>query len=75
MSLHQSLKSKNKLRRQRNVYTRGERLARLEKEGIRTTESSVYGLPKVKIEIGLKKKAKAKKAKEEEGAEGAAEKK
>lgn len=71
MSLHKSLKSKNKLKRQRNVLTRGERVVALEKRGTRADGASVFGLPKVRIEVGMKK-AKAKKKKEEEAKEGEA---
>ena len=66
MSLHKSLKSRNALSRTRSVLTRNERLLQLEKEGKRTPEDSVYGLPKVRVTGGLQKKKKKKKKEEEE---------
>ena len=50
MSLHKSLKHKNRLVRRRNVLTRAERIEKLQ-EGERWDEGrdSVFGLPKVKV--------------------------
>ena len=73
MSLHRSLKGNSALSRHRNVLTRTERLARLEKEKRWDEEDgSIFGIPKVlSIKVGGKKK-KAKKD-EETGAEETAE--
>lgn len=68
MSLHKSLKVRNKLKRQRNVLTRFERLLRLEKEGGRSPEDSIFGLPKVRVEVAAKRGKGKKKKKEEEEA-------
>lgn len=71
MSLHKSLKLKNRLIRRRNVLSRDERVARLTDEGRREEGDSVYGLPKVKPAIvGRRRAAKPKKA--ETPVEGAA---
>ena len=52
----------------RNVLTRGERLAKLKELGRWTEGDPVTGLPKVRVpKVSLKKKKKAKKT-EEEGA-------
>ena len=64
MSVHKSLKLKNKLVRRRNVLSREERVQRL-KDGERWKEGDpVYGLPKVKVVIKAPKK-KPKEAKPE----------
>jgi small basic protein (TIGR04137 family) len=71
MSIDKSLRRKNQLQRARNVLTRGERIKTLQNEERWTDGRSPYGLPKVKvIKLVVKK---AKKAKEEEKVEGAAE--
>ena len=61
MTLDKSLRIKAGGVKQRNVLTRGERIAKL-KENDRWTEgSSVLGLPKVRVEkLSIKKKKKAK---------------
>ena len=64
MSLHKSLTSRGRLRRERNVLTRWERIERLKEEERWDEERSVFALPKVKV-------ARHKKAKKEaEAAEG-----
>ena len=65
MSIHKSLRSRNKLKRQRNVYTRIERIAQLEREQGRSEEESVFGLPKVRVLV-TKSKGKKKVKKEED---------
>ena len=71
MSIDKSLRRKNSLQRARNVLTRGERIKTLLDEERWQDGRSPYGLPKVKVvKIVVKK---AKKAKEEEKTEGAAE--
>jgi len=73
MSMHKSLRSKNKHLRSRNVLSREERIDRLtEQERWEEEQDSVFSLPKVKVE----QVAPRKRAKEEapaEGLEGAAE--
>ena len=70
MSLHNSLKIRNKLKRQRNVLTRNERIVMLEKEGKRDENESVFGLPKTRVESAAgRAKKKKKKEEEEEGEE------
>ena len=70
MSLHKSLKTKNKHTRARNVLKREERLEKL-KDGERWTEGdSVYGLPKVRVEVKAPRRhAKEKEAPDAEGVE------
>lgn len=70
MTIDRSLRVRAGSIQNRNVLSRAERLQKL-KESERWSEgTSVYGLPKVRvIKLALKKK---KKAKAEEGAEGAA---
>jgi small basic protein (TIGR04137 family) len=69
MSLHKSLVARDRLKRQRNVMTRWERILQLRKEEKWEGERSVFGLPKVRV-IHHKKHKKAKK--EEAVAEGVA---
>jgi len=64
MSVHKSLRLRNKLERRRNVLTREERIARLRQEERWQEGRSIYGLPKVKVII----KAPRKRAKEEKPA-------
>ena len=75
MSIDKSLSIKDRLKRQRNVLRRAERIEELKKQKIWKEEDSVFGLPKLKMLV-RKKKAKAKEAPKEglpaEGAEGAA---
>jgi len=68
VSIHKSLVSKNKLKRQRNVLTRSERLDKLGDEGKWQEGESIFGLPTtkvVKIKTGKKKKKKEAEATEE----------
>ncbi len=50
MSIHQSLKLKNKLSRERNVLTRKERLEAMQLQGRWDAEKkdSLFGLPKLR---------------------------
>jgi len=64
MSLHKSLKARNKLARARNVLKRQERVERLEKEERWAQGQSVFGLAKVRVKVrsaghGKKKAAEA----------------
>ncbi len=71
MSIHKSLKPGGRLKRQRSVLTRTERLDKLKDEERWKDGSSVFGLPKVKV-FKVKKKKAVKKEVEAEGAvEGA----
>ncbi len=57
MSMHKSLKSKSGLLRARNVLSREERIRKLRDNEDWSDGSSVFGLPKVKIEsVSLRKK-------------------
>lgn len=70
MSIDKSLKRKSAIVRQRSVLNREERIKQLQSEERWQEGRSPFGLPKVKVvKIVLKK---AKKAKTEEAAEGAA---
>lgn len=60
MSVHRSLKLKNTLARSRNVFRRIERLEILERDGRRTTEDSVLGLPKVRTRFKVKARKRGK---------------
>ncbi len=74
MSIHKSLKIQGAMARQRNVYTRWERMQKLQEQGRWEDGQSVYGLAKVRaavVKIGRKKKKK-KQEEGEAGAEGAA---
>jgi small basic protein (TIGR04137 family) len=67
MSIDKSLRRKNTLERSRNVLTRGERIAQLQKEERWPAEGrSPFNLPKVRVAKAAKK---VKKAKEEEKTE------
>ncbi|MEQ8767730.1 MAG: small basic protein [Planctomycetota bacterium] len=58
MSIHKSLAPKNMLARSRNVLTRVERLAILQRDGRwKGDQNSIFGLPKVRV---AKPKAKRK---------------
>lgn len=57
MSIDKSLVSKNKLTRERNVYTRNERIAILQNDGNWNDSESVFGLRKVKVHHRLKRKS------------------
>jgi len=50
MSLHKSLKVKNKHVRARNVLSREERIKRLMDRELWSEGTSVFGLPKVRVE-------------------------
>lgn len=72
MSLHRSLKSKNKHQRTRNVLTREEQVEKLADDEEWEEGDSVFGLPKVKVEtISLRRKPAPEEEEEEEGVEGA----
>lgn len=58
MSIDKSLKPKGKLSRPRNVYRKVERIAILKAENRWDQDTSVFGLPKVRVEK-LKRKGKA----------------
>ena len=62
MTLDKSLKVKAGAIKTRNVLTRAERIAKLQGMDRWTDESSVVGMPKVRVQkISLKKKKKVKK--------------
>lgn len=65
MSLDKTLKLKSNLIKKRNVLKRGERIAQLKSDDKWSEDSTVFGMPKVRVQkavIGKKKK----KTKEEE---------
>jgi small basic protein (TIGR04137 family) len=71
MSIDKSLKTKGKLVRPRNVFTKTERLKLLKGEGKWESTMSVFGIPKVKT-VKQKRKAKSeKKAAKTEATAGA----
>lgn len=71
MSIDKSLKTKGKLVRPRNVFTRTERIKLLKGDGKWDPTMSVFGIPKVKT-VKQKRKAKSeKKAVKEEATAGA----
>ncbi|MDE1890357.1 MAG: small basic protein [Planctomycetota bacterium] len=61
MGIDKSLKTKGKLVRPRNVFSRIERIKMLKGEGKWDPTMSVFGIPKVKA-LKVKRKAKEKKA-------------
>lgn len=61
MSIDKSLISRNKLIRERNVYSKDERIAILKKDGRWKDDESVFGLKKVKVLHRLKHKVKKEK--------------
>jgi small basic protein (TIGR04137 family) len=67
MSIHKTLRTGDALTRSRNVLTRYERIVELERQGEFSTESSPFGLRKVRV-AKPKKRGKVKKKKEEEDA-------
>ncbi|MDR4508345.1 MAG: small basic protein [Candidatus Brocadiaceae bacterium] len=74
MSVDKSLKTKGKLTRPRNVFTRVERISILKEEGRWSPADSVFGIPKVKTgKVKIRKKS-AKKAEAEASAEKTAKK-
>ena len=67
MTIDKSLKIKAGSTKTRNVLTRAERLAKLIETDRWEDDSSIYGLPKVRVQkISMKKKKKVKKAEDEE---------
>src|SRR5262245_7901975 len=73
MSIDKSLRRKNQLARARSVLTRGERIKVLQDAEKWTDGRSPFGLPKVRVQKHVVKKAKKEKAAEAApGAEGAA---
>jgi small basic protein (TIGR04137 family) len=72
MSIHKSLTTKNRLRRQRNVLSRLERIEKLEDEERWSEDGdAVFALPKVKVARLKRPHAKKKEAEEEAALEGA----
>ena len=70
MTVDKSLRTRKGIVRARNVLTRAERIEKLRQQDRWTEEEGPFGLPKVRIyRVVVKKK---KKAKGEEGADGAA---
>ena len=73
MSIHRSLASRSKLKRQRNVLTRNERVEQLTDQGRWHEGDPVFGLPTLKVvKIKTGKKKKVEKEGEGEAAPGAA---
>jgi small basic protein (TIGR04137 family) len=70
MSIDKSLRRKNSLQRARSVLTRGERILKLKEQEKWTDGRSPFGLPKVRVERMVVRKA-PKKEKAAEGAPGA----
>lgn len=64
MSIDKSLKRRASLARQRSVLTRGERIAVLQEQDRWQEGRSPYGLPKVRVQKLVLKKAKKAKAEE-----------
>ena len=71
MSIDKSLRSKDQLKRQRNVLKRAERITELQKKKEWQEGDSVFGLPKVKILVRRKKVKAKEEVKEEAAVEGA----
>ena len=73
MTIDKSLRIKSGANKQRNVWTRAERVAKLMKMEKWTEESNAIGMPKVRVEkFSMKKKKKVKKEGEEDAAKPAA---
>jgi len=72
MSIDKSLKRKNQLARARSVLSRGERIKVLKDQEKWVDGRSPFGLPKVRVQKHVVKKAKKEKAEVVEGAEGEA---
>jgi small basic protein (TIGR04137 family) len=71
MTIDKSLKIRAGVSRSRNVLTRPERLEKLKTSERWSEGDPVLGLPKVRVQkVSLKRKKKAKKQDEEEGAAG-----
>ena len=66
MSLDRSLRRASRLTRARNVYTREERVARLQEIEKWTEDMSPIGMPKVRIVRTVSGRKKKKKAKDED---------
>jgi small basic protein (TIGR04137 family) len=60
MSMHKSLKVKNKHERRRNVLSREERIQKLQTEERWAEGRSVFGLPKVRARVVAPRKVKEK---------------
>jgi len=73
MSIDKSLVSKGRLKRRRNVLSREERIALLEKEERWKEGESVFGLPKVRAAVVRVRKKAKKEEKPAEEAPGSAE--
>jgi len=69
MSVHKSLKAVGGLTRMRNVYTRAERVAILQREGRLSPEAGVIHLPKTKVQKLIKRAKKKKESTEEQKTE------
>ena len=69
MSIHQSLKLKNTLARQRSVLTRWERIVKLQEEERWEDGDSVMGLPKVRTKFKVRSRKAIKRAEAEAKAE------
>ena len=69
MSLDKSLRRASRLVRARNVYTREERIARLQEIEKWTDDMSPLGMPKVRIVRTVSGRKKKKKEKDEDGGE------
>ncbi len=66
MTLDRSLKVRAGAIKSRNVLTRAERIAQLQKQEKFIEEDSILGMPKVRVQkVSLKKKKKVKKAEDE----------
>ncbi len=74
MSLDQSLKRKNSLQRARSVLTRAERIKSLQEQERWKDGQSPFGLPKVRVQKIVLKKAKKEKTAETPEGETAAKK-
>ncbi len=72
MTIHKSLKSKDVLKRQRNVLNRWERVVSMREQETWQDGRSAYGLPKVKVQVH-RKRVKIKKEAAEQDAAGVAE--
>jgi len=64
MSIDKSLRRKNQLARARSVLTRGERIKKLQEQEKWSEGRSPFGLPKVRVQKHVVKKAKKEKAAE-----------
>ena len=72
MSMDKSLVSRGRLRRQRSVLTRAERIERLVEEERWEDRQSVFGLPKVRTIVMHRSKKQQEAADSAEAAEGTA---